>query len=368
MKKIGFLVNPIAGMGGRVGLKGTDGEEILKKAIALGAEPIAPQRGVAMLRKLFAVREKFSLITWAGKMGENEALEAGFSPEVIGEKKERTTAEDTRRAAEMMKEGQVDLLVFVGGDGTARDIMDVVGSELPVLGVPAGVKMHSAVFSATPEDAGEIVMKFLWDELPLREAEVMDVDEEAFRRGRVSASLHGFMLVPYEPVLLQGIKMASLESEEETARAEEIARWIVEGMEPDVFYILGPGTTTRAICDALGEEKTLLGVDIVFNRKVVARDVDEKGILQTISGKRAKIVVTPIGGQGFIFGRGNQQIGVEVLRAVGRANVVVVATPQKLARTPVLRVDTGDSGLDEEFRGHWKVVSGYGEFRIVKVV
>ncbi|MEM3519962.1 MAG: ATP-NAD kinase family protein [Candidatus Hadarchaeales archaeon] len=367
MKKIGFIVNPIAGMGGRVGLKGTDGEEILRRALALGAKPIAPERGVAVLRRLLPVKEKFSLITWTGKMGEDEALEAGFSPEVMGERKEKTTAEDTKKAAGEMKKLEVDLLVFVGGDGTARDVMEVVGIEVPVLGVPAGVKMHSAVFSATPEDAAEILMRFLWDELPLREAEVMDVDEEAFRAGRISASLRGFMMVPYEPTLLQGMKLATPESEDERMRMEEIARWVVEEMERDVLYIIGPGTTTRAICEVLGEEKSLLGVDIVLNGRVVARDVGEEEILRQISGRRAKVIVTPIGGQGFIFGRGNQQIGAEVLRRVGKENVVVVATPQKLARTPVLRVDTGDPRLDGEFRGHMKVVTGYGEFRVVRV-
>lgn len=349
-------------------MKGTDGEETLRKAIALGAEPVAPQRAIETLRELRPVKEKISLITYPREMGEDEAKGAGFTPKVIGRiTSGRTKAEDTKRAAAEMRELSVDLLLFVAGDGTARDVFDVVKNELPVIGVPAGVKMHSAVFTVDPKAAAEIVMKFLWEELPFREAEVMDIDEEAYRAGRVSAKLYGYMLVPYEPSLVQGSKLASLEAEEEAGQQEAIAKHVIEKMEPGVVYLLGPGTTTRAVVHALGEEKTLLGVDVIQDGKVVARDVNERQILGYMKGRKAKIIVSPIGGQGFILGRGNQQLSSEVVRRVGRGNVVVLATPQKLAVTPSLRVDIGDSKLDGGFRGFIEVVTGYRQTKVVRV-
>jgi predicted polyphosphate/ATP-dependent NAD kinase len=369
MKKLGLIINPIAGMGGRVGLKGTDGKEILKKALALGAKPISPERAIETLKELHPLREKISLITYPCEMGEDEARKAGFIPKVIGEiTPGQTTAEDTKRAAAELRRFGVDLLLFVGGDGTARDIFDVVKNELPVLGVPAGVKMHSAVFTADPKTAAEDVMKFLWEELPLREAEVMDVDEEAYRAGRVSAKLYGYMLVPYEPSLMPGMKLASLEAEAEAEQQAAMAKHVVETMEPGVVYLLGPGTTTRAVAEELGEDKTLLGIDIIRDKKILMHDANEKQILEEIEGKEAKIIVSPIGGQGFIFGRGNQQLSPEVIRRVGKEGVWVLATPQKLTTTRVLRVDTGDAKLDAKFHGYIKVLTGYRQTRMVKIV
>ena len=225
-----------------------------------------------------------------------------------------------------LADAKADLLVFCGGDGTARDILEAINLSIPALGVPTGVKMHSSVFAIDPEAAAKIAIGFLWDELPLREAEVMDVDENAFREGRVSSKLYGYMLTPYEPYLIQGAKMASPITESELRNQAAIAIYIIETMKPDVIYIVGPGTTTRTIGDLLDTKKTLLGVDIFYNKKIVASDVNEKQILVAIRGKAAQIIVTPIGGQGFVFGRGNQQISPGVIHQVGLDNIVVVAT------------------------------------------
>jgi len=360
MKKIGFIVNPIAGMGGAVGLKGTDGEEILRKAIALGAKPVAPTRARIFLSHLKEIYDKVYLFAAAGKMGEVEARKTGFTCIPIGESKEKTGPSDTRISAELMVKEGVDLLVFCGGDGTARDLMDVVGLKLPVLGVPTGVKMHSAVFAVNPEAAAQIAARFLSEGLPLREAEVMDVDEEAFRQGRLSAKLYGYMLVPYEAEYVQGVKMPSSTSEDELRNQAAIAVYFIEKiLQPNIVYILGPGTTTRTIADLLDQKKTLLGVDILFNNRIVARDVNEKEILKHIKGREAKIVVTPIGGQGFIFGRGNQQISPRVIRKVGKQNIIVIATKSKIRKIKFLRVDTGDSDLDNELKGRIKVIVDY---------
>ena len=367
MKTIGFIVNPIAGMGGAVGLKGTDGRDILKKAMALGAEPVAPARAEEFLSELGSAKGKVQLITGAGKMGEDEARNQGFSFTVVGERREETTAEDTKEVAKRTNKTGIDLLVFCGGDGTARDVLDVVDARLPVLGVPTGVKMQSAVFAVNPRAAARIVIKFLLEELPLREVEVMDVDEEAFRDGRLSAKLYGYMLTPYEPRLIQASKMASPSTESEVRNQAAIAIYVIEEMEPNVVYIIGPGTTTRTIADLLDEKKTLLGVDLFHNKKMMVQDVNEKQILEKIEGKTAKIIVTPIGGQGFIFGRGNQQISPSVIRRVGLDNIVVIATKHKLRGLKSLRVDIGDPTIDENLRGDIKVVVDYREERVTKI-
>jgi predicted polyphosphate/ATP-dependent NAD kinase len=359
-KTLGLIVNPVAGMGGAVGLKGTDGKTVLKRAVSLGAKPIAPTRAEFFLSALKFAKSKVRLIVGAGNMGEEEAANCGFACTVLGKRKKETTAEDTKYVARKIVAAKADLLVFCGGDGTARNILEAIGTRVPVLGVPTGVKMHSSVFAVNPSAAAKIALGFLWEELSLKEAEVMDVDEDAFREGRVSSRLYGYLLTPYEPYLIQGAKIASSMTESELRNQAAIAIYMIENMKPDVIYIVGPGTTTRTIGDLLDAKKTLLGVDVFFNQKIVASDVNEKQILAAISGKPAQIIVTPIGGQGFIFGRGNQQISSEVIRRVGLDNIVVVATAGKLRSLKSLRVDTGDPSVDEAFRARGvKVVADY---------
>ena len=358
-KTLGFIVNPIAGMGGAVGLKGTDGKDILEKAIDLGAEPVAPARAESFLSELKAIKKDVRLIVGAGLMGETEARNHGYSCKVFGEKREETKPEDTVETAKRIVKEDVDLLIFCGGDGTARDVLNAVDKQVPVLGVPTGVKMHSAVFAVDPKAAARIASRFLRKQLPLWEAEVMDIDEEAFRQGRVSARLHGYLLTPYEPNLIQGAKMSSPMTESDVRNQAAIAIYVIETMKPDVVYIISAGTTTRIIGDLMDEKKTLLGMDLFCNKKIIAKDVNEKQILEAIKDKTVRIIVTPIGGQGFIFGRGNQQISPEVIRQVGIDNIVVIATKNKMKNLKSLKVDTGDTELDSAFRGTIKVVTDY---------
>jgi predicted polyphosphate/ATP-dependent NAD kinase len=347
IKTIGFIVNPIAGMGGAVGLKGTDGKTILNKAISLGAKPIASQRAETFLAELHPFQKSLKLRVGAGNMGENQAKKCGFTYDVIGDSKRETSSADTLNMGKVMVESNVDLIAFCGGDGTTRDILKAVGLKVPVLGVPTGVKMHSAIFAVSPKAASRVAISFLWGALPLREAEVMDVDEQAFREGRLSAELYGYMLSPYEPHLIQGNKLESPTTEDEVRNQAAIAIYVIEEMKPDTTYIIGPGTTTRTISDLLDQKKTLLGVDLFQGKKIIANDVNEKQILDATKEKTARIIVTPIGGQGFIFGRGNHQISSKVIRQVGFDNIIVVATKSKLDRLKSLRVDTGDLELDE---------------------
>ena len=318
------------------------------------------------------------VITYPGEMGEDAARACELEPTVIGSiKPGETTAEDTRQAAREMRRLGVNLLLFAGGDGTARDIYQAVGEEIPVLGIPAGVKIHSAVFGTSPRSAGDLVALYLQGRTSsLREAEVMDIDEDAFRQGIVSARLYGYLRIPFRRELVQSQKAASAPGE--TASLAAIACDVVDSMEDDCLYIIGPGTTTRAITSELGLDKTLLGVDVVKEARgakgagggrqgeLVAADVNEAQLLSLVEGRRAKIIVTPIGGQGCIFGRGNQQISPSVIREVGRESIIVVSTPGKinsLGGRP-LWVDTGDREVDEMLSGYVRVVTGYHE-RIV---
>ena len=346
-KTLGFIVNPVAGMGGAVGLKGTDGKAILEKAISLGAKPIAARRAETFLAALVEAND-LRLVVGSGSMGAEEAKKCGLAFEAVGESKVQSTSEDTRDMAKSMLVARVDLLVFCGGDGTARDILKAAGLKVPVLGVPTGVKMHSALFAVTAQAAARVALGYLWGLLPLREAEVMDIDEQAFREGHLSAELYGYMLSPFEPHLIQGNKLESPMTENEVRNQVAVAIQIIEEMTPNTIYVMGPGTTTRTISDLLDQKKTLLGVDLFLDKKIISSDVNEKEILEATKGKVAQIIVTPIGGQGFIFGRGNQQISSRVIRQIGLDNISVVATKSKLDRLKSLRVDTGDLTLDKE--------------------
>jgi len=301
-------------------------------------------------------------------MGEEEAREAGLEPVVIGELENDTTAEDTKRAAAEMLEKELDLLVFAGGDGTARDIYSVIGDKLPVLGIPTGVKIHSGVYAVDPRSAGELIRSYVnGASLDIRLEEVMDIDEEAFRQNSLQARLYGYMNTLYSEAVIQGGKESSRANDESSVIG--IANEITDEMNPELFYVLGPGTTVKPIADILGVEKSLLGVDIVKDGELVMRDVNEKQLLEVIKGKDVQLIVTVIGGQGFVFGRGNQQISPAVIREIGRENIVIVATPDKLASLGghPLRVDTGDAELNEELKGYYKVHTGYGRRTLYKV-
>ena len=368
---MGLIVNPVAGMGGRVGLKGSDGEKTLQRARELGAEPSAPGRAVEALKGLVPLMDQIELITYPSEMGEDEARQAGFKPHVIGHiEPGRTTAGDTIRAGREMAKLDTVLLMFAGGDGTARDIYRAIGLRVPVIGIPAGVKIHSGVYGINPTRAANLALMYLRGQVRTSgEMEVMDIDEDAFRHGRVSARLYGYLKVPLERRLIQGAKAASVRGEHEILAMQAIAGQIVEMMEKDCLYIIGSGTTPRAIMERLGLRNTLLGVDLIRNGKMLVMDLNEDQILKRIAANKTKIIVTPIGGQGYIFGRGNQQLSPEVIKRVGVNNIIVAATSSKLAslqRKPLL-VDTGDKEVDDMLIGYIRVVTGYREEMIYKI-
>ncbi len=370
-KRLGVIVNPIAGMGGRVGLKGTDGPDILGRARALGAVPVSPARAIRTLAKLAPVAADVEIVTYPGEMGADAASACGLGATVIGVRRGGgTKAEDTRAAARDLLALGVDLLLFAGGDGTARDIFDATGGRVPILGIPTGVKMHSAVFATSPESAGLLAAEYLGAEngkAPLRDAEVMDIDEDAFRENRLSARLHGYAKVPRLGTRMQAAKSGTPPGED--AALDSLCRHVAGTMEDGWLYIIGPGTTTARIMERLGLEGTLLGVDAVRDGKLMGADLDEARLLALVDGARAKIIVTIIGGQGYVFGRGNQQISAPVIEKVGRENIMVVASMAKIVSLdgrPLL-ADTGAEATDRMLAGFIGVVTGPGQRAMLRI-
>ncbi len=361
MRRIGFVVNPIAGMGGRVGLKGTDGK--VAEALERGAEMRAPERARDALIALVDADENVEVLTYGGLMGEDAAHAAGVEPTVVGhpdvtdpDSVEQFSAADTRRAVETFLEHGVDIVLFVGGDGTAVDVAETIantGEQVPMLGVPAGVKVYSSVFGVSPEAAGHIAATFDTTE----RAEVNDIDEDEYREGEVHTELRALATVPVTEQRQASKQLGG-------GSVEGLAEGFADAVRPDVTYVLGPGSTVGTIAEKLDVEYTPLGVDIYRDGEMLMTDAAETDILEHL-GEENVVVVSPIGGQGFIFGRGNHQISPAVIR---RSAVEVVASRRKLDTLGVLRVDTGDDELDDELRGWQRVRVGRHEQRLIEVV
>jgi predicted polyphosphate/ATP-dependent NAD kinase len=363
LKKLGLIINPWAGVGGPAGLKGSDGADTVNTALAAGAEPQAQKRAAIALQALQAFASELELLCFAGAMGEDIARELGFTLRVIGRAaQEPSTAQDSETAAQAIRDAGADLIIFVGGDGTARNMVNALGDAFPVLGIPAGVKMHSACFAISPKAGGEVLRRLLAGQLvDLHQREVRDIDENAFRAGRVSTRYYGELLVPEEGHFLQAVKNAGREVEE--LAVADIAAEVIEELDPQTLYIVGPGSTTLALLNELGCEGTLLGVDLLSNGQLIATDVSAAKIQAALAAHSgpAKIIITAIGGQGHLLGRGNQQLSPAVLRAIGRDNLMVIATKTKITelQSRPLLLDSGDVELDESWGGFIRVITGY---------
>ncbi len=372
MMRLGLIVNPIAGMGGRVGLKGTD--YVLEEALQRGAQQVAPTRTIEFLKKL---KDRLPdlpivIVTCPAIMGKTEAETAGYSIEVLPMKLGRkTSAEDTKIAMQLLTEANVELIVFVGGDGTAKDIFDAQNGrrDLPVLGVPSGVKMYSGIFAISAADAADVVSAYALKQAEIAEFEIMDADEKAIRNESFAIKLHGYLKGPFVPAHSQGSKQLSPETANEEENQMAIAKFAIEEKPPEATWILGPGTTVKRVADALGFEKTLLGIDLYRNGEVIL-DVNERQILKEVKEwKDTWIVVSPIGRQGIILGRGNQQISPEIIKRTGKERIIVLATKNKVQSIEGkrLRVDTGDPEVDGMLKGYIRVITDYREWRLMPI-
>jgi predicted polyphosphate/ATP-dependent NAD kinase len=375
--RLGIIVNPIAGIGGAVALKGSDGPDTVARARARGAVAQAPARAERALRGLAMDAGTIEVLAAPGEMGAELALGAGLAVTPTGDAVERpTTAADTRMAAVAMRESGVELLLFAGGDGTARDIYDAIGDELPLVGIPAGVKMHSGVFAPSPEaaaHAGETFLR-LGTSARLRDADIADVDEHAAREGRVASILYGSARVPDLPRLVLPMKSGSRTNP--SADLDALCRTVAADLAPDTLCLVGPGTTTAAVLTALGLSSTLLGVDAIRNGRLVEADLTEDQLVALLdrndrSAHRDEVhlIVGLVGGQGVLFGRGNRQLGPNVLRRIGRDRMTILSAADKLLMLdpPNLWVDTGDPELDTELAGYVRVHVGPRQQIVIKV-
>lgn len=368
MKRVGLVINPIAGMGGRVGLKGTDG--VVKKAIELGATPQSPNRAISALTALLDIKDKISIVTCSGDMGENEATAVGLRIDhIIDTNICDTSNNDTINAAiEMVENHSIDLLIFAGGDGTARDIYNAIGNDIVVIGIPAGVKIHSPVYAANPQKSGELAVKYLCGQVNrIKEVEVIDIDEDSYRKGIVKTHLYGYMKIPFLKNYTQNRKMGTPINEH--ANQNLISLDVIDNMCEDTVYLIGPGSTTRPILENLQLKNTLLGFDAILNREILKKDVNENDILDIINRYSCKLILTPTGGQGYILGRGNQQISPKVIQKLGKENIIIIATKEKLTnlRGRPLIVDTGNITTDNLLKGYYKVITGYKEVAMYKL-
>jgi predicted polyphosphate/ATP-dependent NAD kinase len=361
--KVGLIINPFAGIGGALALKGSDGAETRERALALGAEKKALDKTRLALIEILPLREQVHIYTVAGEMGETLVRELGFSYSIVYQPRlAQSEGSDSEMAAIAMLKQSVDLLLFAGGDGTARNICHAIDFRLPVLGIPAGCKIHSGVYAITPQAAGRVLAQMVKGQIvSLTQAEVMDIDEDLFRQGRVNSRQYGEMQVPTELRYMQAVKMGGKESDELVLA--DIAAYIIEMMEeyPEHYFIMGSGSTVEFIMQELSLDNTLLGVDLIKQCQLVANDLSAQQLLAYIDGRPAKLVITLIGGQGHILGRGNQQLSPQVLRSVGKKNILLVATKSKLTKLdgkPLIS-DSGDITLDAELAGLMTVITGY---------
>lgn len=367
MKKfnLGLVINPIAGIGGSVALKGSDGEGIAEQAIALGATAKSNARASLALDILLPYKDNITIYTVSDDMGESSAKALGFTTKVIHEVESEITSErDTEQAVTKLITQDIDLLLFAGGDGTARNVCHIVEDKFPVLGIPAGCKIHSGVYAITPKAAGRVVELMITNQLvSLTDADVMDIDESLFRQGIVKAKRYGEMQVPSELRYIQAVKSGGKESDELVL--QDIAADVISKMDDELF-VIGSGSTTAFVMEELALENTLLGVDAVQEQELVASDLTEPKLwqlIQTYQQGQVKLVITLIGGQGHIFGRGNQQLSPRVIRAIGKDNIYIIATKTKLNALDArpLITDTGDSELDMELSGYLPVITGYND-------
>ncbi len=374
--KLGFIINPIAGIGGSVALKGSDG--MATHALSLGAKPKANERASLALEVLTPYKENIVIYTANGQMGEQCARELGFSVELVYQvSSKKTSARDTEQGIQQLLAQKVDIILFAGGDGTARNIANAVASaadntsltQVPVLGIPAGCKIHSGVYAITPKAAGRVVEMMVNKELvTLTEGDVMDIDESLFRQGVVKAKRYGEMQIPSELRYVQTVKSGGKECDELVL--QDISAGVIDVMSDndESLFIIGSGSTTAFLMDEIALENTLLGVDLVFGQELIASDLTEVALwnqLQNHTGI-SKLVITLIGGQGHIFGRGNQQLSPRIIRFIleqvgGKENIIIIATKTKLSALSnrPLSSDTGDVELDQLLTGYMPITTGY---------
>ena len=377
MVRLGLLVNPDAGLGGRLGLKGSDGQAEIARS--MGAQDRSGPRMRAMLDHLITIsKENLDGIQWyvsKGRMGTDWISPAISSLEVIHSSSSSTDADDTSQLVGSMIGSDIDLLVYAGGDGTTRDVVAALSEygrpELPIIGVPTGVKMHSGCFASSPKAAAEVLSAWLEGDLLLSSTEVLDLDEDLYRQGKWVVKLYAEAITPASPRWMQGSKMR-VEASGEEEIIQGLADHVRETLIDDRMMIVwGSGGTLRTIGGILGFELNTLGIDITVGGNIIGSDLNENEILSALKEHQGDVILllSPMGGQGFLIGRGNLQLSPDVLRIIGVNRVLGIVTPAKMLTLRSLRIETGDSEMDQRFseKKYLKVLQGYRTTRVLKV-
>lgn len=367
MFRAGLIVNPLAGVGGPKALRGSDGP-LAADAISKGATMLAADRAREAIRSLIdAYSERQTdppqVLVCGGPMGEDVLTDSGCEAfRVVYLPDSPTTPQDTVESARIMKEQGADLILFAGGDGTARDVVKGVGPEFPVLGIPAGVKMYTGIFLYRPAQLGRAVMEMEINGLRTSQVNLLDFERQDKNEPSGLAKF-GTVTVP----LLDWVQTGKSESSSEEDELEGIGTYMREHLSADSYYVIGTGRTVKSILQGLGYDTPVLGVDLLQGDILKGRDLTDTelaGLLTGVDRNRIFFIVTPLGGNGFILGRGNQQISPLLLKGCPRENVIVVSTTSKVNKLGRLRVDTGDNSLDERLRGLTEVITGYGRRRV----
>ncbi|MCH1523893.1 MAG: NAD(+)/NADH kinase [Candidatus Thalassarchaeaceae archaeon] len=378
MVRLGLLVNPDAGLGGRLGLKGSDGQA--EYARSKGANDRSGPRVKDTLEHFANLHREISDITWftsEGRMGTDwvpKNIQIGDFI-TIHQSSDITTVSDTSELVTSLIESNIDLLVYAGGDGTTRDIISVLESlgksEIPVIGIPCGVKMHSGCFASSPKAGAEVLSAWLNGDLLVSSTEVLDLDEEKYRNGEWVVRLYAEAKTPASPRWMQGAKMrVEVTGEEEIV--EGLADHIRELLITDNRLIIwGSGGTLRTISNMIGFQGTVLGIDASIGSQQIGTDLNEKQLLNLLSTHTGEVtlLLSPMGGQGFLIGRGNLQLSPDVLRKIDIVNILGVVTPAKLLSVRRLRIETGDVYLDQKFaeKKYLKVLQGYRTTRVLPI-
>lgn len=377
MVRLGLLVNPDAGLGGRLGLKGSDGQADVARS--RGAQDRSGPRMRAMLDHLVTISKgNLEGIQWyvsEGRMGTDWISPAFSSLEIIHSSNSSTDADDTSQLVECMIGSDIDLLVYAGGDGTTRDVVAALSEygrpELPIIGVPTGVKMHSGCFASSPKAAAEVLSAWLEGDLLLSSTEVLDLDEDLYRQGKWVVKLYAEAITPASPRWMQGSKMrveASGEEEIIQGLADHVRETLIHD---EMMIVWGSGGTLRTIGGILGFELNTLGIDITIGDNIIGSDLNENEILAALRGHQGDVILllSPMGGQGFLIGRGNLQLSPDVLKIIGVHRVLGIVTPAKMLTLRSLRIETGDLEMDERFsnKKYLKVLQGYRTTRVLKV-
>ena len=389
--RLGVIVNPDAGLGGKLGFKGSDGRAI--EARKAGATDRSGPRMRQCLQHLHGLLvsslnrtgSMSEIYSWSGRMGGDWLPETSEKMTVVhtGQTPTPTSAADTSDMVRTLVDAQVEAILYAGGDGTTRDIVNALGAlgsgatSTPVIGVPGGVKMHSGTFATTPKAAAEVVLSFAMGDLRTAITEVMDLDEEVYQHGEWRVRMYGEAWTPSSPRFMQGAKeQVERVSEEDTIEglAHHVQSLVDD--EPDLMVVWGSGGTLRRMGEHLDLDLTLLGID-VWHAGTVFRDLNEQGLLDILGSHHDQqdqprpllLLLSPMGGQGFLIGRGNLQLSPAVLRLVGHDRLLGVATPSKLIGLEAVRIDTGDEALDDEYaaKRFVKILQGFRTTRLIRV-